>query len=523
MAFGIPPSSSSPQRYAYTSTRRPNLPSGDVFVPQHNTQQDIPMAVAMPSSDIIPREQVTVLYNAELIDYNSSRIADHELPEAQVVSGPDHSEISNAIEVPQASPYIASNSENAHQAPRNPSLEGTFNVPRRPARVGRASEGQEWILNYSSHHNPPPSSFPYPSNASSASPFRPSRGLGEVSQTLSATDTFERGSTFPMAAPSLGGAVDAASQFFQTTRNIVAPLLGSENSEQRQQHLAPEQAALNTAIREGRLQDVETRLNDRSRNDRLALINHDLGSQDSLFNTAIRAKNMEAVRLLHRLGANVNQAYPSNANQTPLHFAAEKGDATTVRFLLANGALVNTPDRNGDTPLHEAARREDDEGTAIATVLLEAGANLKQTNQEQHTPLHIAAICQRDTRMFQAILDRVADPAERVALINQRNRHNQTALDIALCHGGLFPAERAEMACFLLDKGASSTQVLANEKRPLQQVNNQAALRSNRPDDRQHLVRIACKLLEKGADLADLADGPFKNDVIRASRPQMAH
>ena len=69
--------------------------------------------------------------------------------------------------------------------------------------------------------------------------------------------------------------------------------------------------------------------------------------------------------------------------------AAQKGDLTTVKRLIAQGADVNIPQGDGMTALHWAADHGD---SAMAAVLLKAKANVKATTRiGNYTPLHVAS------------------------------------------------------------------------------------------------------------------------------------
>ena len=74
---------------------------------------------------------------------------------------------------------------------------------------------------------------------------------------------------------------------------------------------------------------------------------------------------------------------------TPLADAAERGDTSTVKALLAQAADVNAPQGDGMTALHWAALRND---TPLAAMLLHAGANPRAaTRVGAYTPLLLAA------------------------------------------------------------------------------------------------------------------------------------
>ncbi|MGA9585280.1 MAG: ankyrin repeat domain-containing protein [Terracidiphilus sp.] len=62
----------------------------------------------------------------------------------------------------------------------------------------------------------------------------------------------------------------------------------------------------------------------------------------------------------------------------PIHDAARKGDVKKVKELLAsNPRLVSDKDKNGDTPLHQAALHGQ---LAVAQILIDAGANVNAKN-----------------------------------------------------------------------------------------------------------------------------------------------
>jgi len=71
----------------------------------------------------------------------------------------------------------------------------------------------------------------------------------------------------------------------------------------------------------------------------------------------------------------------------PLHWAARRGAADTARLLIHHGASVNAS-RKGWTPLHEAAYWGQFE---VAKLLLENKADIEARSQARNTPLHTAS------------------------------------------------------------------------------------------------------------------------------------
>ncbi|KAK4703523.1 hypothetical protein P7C70_g2691, partial [Phenoliferia sp. Uapishka_3] len=80
-------------------------------------------------------------------------------------------------------------------------------------------------------------------------------------------------------------------------------------------------------------------------------------------------------------------SYKNKQQHTLLHLATVLGFHRLVQFLLARGIAVDTPDRNGYTPLHFAALYG---RVAITRQLLDAGATPYPRNLAGDTPLDIA-------------------------------------------------------------------------------------------------------------------------------------
>jgi len=88
--------------------------------------------------------------------------------------------------------------------------------------------------------------------------------------------------------------------------------------------------------------------------------------------------------------------------RSPLHRAADVGDVAQVKKLIAQGCSVNLRDAYMSTPLHEAARLDqnvelEDKGyrsrkLEIAKLLVDKGADVNARDESQATPLHDAAI-----------------------------------------------------------------------------------------------------------------------------------
>lgn len=74
---------------------------------------------------------------------------------------------------------------------------------------------------------------------------------------------------------------------------------------------------------------------------------------------------------------------------SPLHVACRQGNLETVKLLIRLGANVNTVNAGGHSPLHEAAYRGYDK---ILLELLKEGAKPNMKSNQLRTPLHEACI-----------------------------------------------------------------------------------------------------------------------------------
>ncbi|MEY2409153.1 MAG: hypothetical protein QOF48_1823, partial [Verrucomicrobiota bacterium] len=122
---------------------------------------------------------------------------------------------------------------------------------------------------------------------------------------------------------------------------------------------------------------------------------------------------------------------------TPLHKAAEKGQAVVARFLLANKAEVNSRRSGNITPLHEAVLNGH---KSMTDLLLANGAEVNASASPEGTPLHYAA-----ARGFKAIVEVLLAHGANPNALDYRN---STPLHSAVSKGFKSVAEA------LLDAGA---------------------------------------------------------------------
>jgi|GEM_PF-1963715 len=131
----------------------------------------------------------------------------------------------------------------------------------------------------------------------------------------------------------------------------------------------------------------------------------------------------ELVTLLIQTGADVKASATDNGH-TALHLAALNNAVQSVPLLLAEGADINAPNHQQETPLSLAASTGHCE---ITTLLLETGADIFTSDNDDNTPLHQSAHFGH-AEVVQQLLNAGAD---RHAL----NAKGQTALDLAISEG----------------------------------------------------------------------------------------
>jgi len=100
---------------------------------------------------------------------------------------------------------------------------------------------------------------------------------------------------------------------------------------------------------------------------------------------AVQERRSPAVQQLLVAGADANAK--DGLGWTPLHWAAEIGDAELVALLLSHGAAPDTRDATDATALHRAAGGG---RTEVCRQLLAAGADITSKNSLGWTPLQVA-------------------------------------------------------------------------------------------------------------------------------------
>lgn len=124
------------------------------------------------------------------------------------------------------------------------------------------------------------------------------------------------------------------------------------------------------------------------------------------------------------------------AAPVPLVDAIKNADAATVRRLLKERVDVNTPEVDGTTALHWAARVND---AATAELLIRAGANVRAANRYGVTPLSVACM-NGNAAMIGLLLKAGADantslPGGETALMTAARTGSLEGVKLLLFHG----------------------------------------------------------------------------------------
>lgn len=215
----------------------------------------------------------------------------------------------------------------------------------------------------------------------------------------------------------------------------------------------------------------------------------DNGGFTPLHEAVVLYDNPSKLRVLVDYGADVNAA--SNSGITPLHQAARFENIHSIEFLLQHGANIHAQEHKGNTPLFWAPAQKD-----LFELFLKYGANPNQQNQEGFTLLH--ALLDRDSFSSQKadiltlLLDAGAD-------VNKTDNEEQTPLFYAVRRG------QEECLRILLEAGANPNHFDKYGRTPLWSACSKA---------NPQAVKI---LLEYGADPAlknESGKTPFETALI---------
>ena len=157
------------------------------------------------------------------------------------------------------------------------------------------------------------------------------------------------------------------------------------------------------------------------------------------------ARDIQIARLLIEKGADVNAK--NKYKVTPIHYVLRTGwdvfklgwnrykekkfikkQTEIIKFFLENNADINTKDKNGNTPLHNAF------GFEVTKMLIRRGADVKAVGDFRRTPLHIF-------KHIETVKMLVAIGAD----VNAKDSQNKTPLHYV---------RNIEQARLLIEKGA---------------------------------------------------------------------
>jgi ankyrin repeat protein len=112
---------------------------------------------------------------------------------------------------------------------------------------------------------------------------------------------------------------------------------------------------------------------------------------DTALHLAVQYDYSEVMDFLLHLDPTIRVDLENNHGQTPFHIAMYRGYLYGVERLLSYDIDVNTPDEDGNTPLHLAIQSRKATGPAIEYLLRSRpDTDLNARNYKEETPLHIA-------------------------------------------------------------------------------------------------------------------------------------
>lgn len=155
-------------------------------------------------------------------------------------------------------------------------------------------------------------------------------------------------------------------------------------------------------------------------------------------------ERLDEVRALIAAGVDVNARHATlmsgSSMETPLHLAATYGLVKPAEILIAAGANLEMLDGMELTPLMSACAFGGPEGSRIAMLLMDAGADVRFVREDDEmTALKFAAkAC--EPRVIQALIDRGADVdgpsgTDQTALMLAARGNNVPAIEVLIRNG----------------------------------------------------------------------------------------
>ena len=105
--------------------------------------------------------------------------------------------------------------------------------------------------------------------------------------------------------------------------------------------------------------------------------------------TAIEGNDIETIKTIIQSVNNINDLRNENGF-TPLYFACEFNNPEIVDILIGAGADVNETDNDGFSPLHVACEMDLDENHPILTKLINSEADINKVTKNRYTPFTTA-------------------------------------------------------------------------------------------------------------------------------------
>lgn len=218
------------------------------------------------------------------------------------------------------------------------------------------------------------------------------------------------------------------------------------------------ETALHIAARNGNVEQVKMLLT------RGATINLKNSSGNTpLMIAAIRGKIDALQQLINKDKSLINEK--NNKGMTALHHAAIKNKQPIVEKLIDEGATINEVDNNNNTPLHLAAKRSSSSSDVIKT-LIQEGASLTSKNKDGKAAVEVASnknkqLLQTHTDIFTAINNYTnASQGKQIELITElmSNVRNRERLDTSTNVTPLLYAlqkAKPEVALLLINLGVN--------------------------------------------------------------------
>jgi len=143
---------------------------------------------------------------------------------------------------------------------------------------------------------------------------------------------------------------------------------------------------------------------------------------------AAKKGNSKIIELLLDAGANINSTY-NKFGSTPLHIATWFGHTDCVQLLIKRSAIIDNTNDHGSTPLHLAAWRNE---PLCLEILLDNGSDFlkKSTTGEGNTPLYLAAKA-GSLECLRILIKRYQTSGNKNALDEQCSGNNSTAIQVA--------------------------------------------------------------------------------------------